>query len=58
MNSIKTHKQQIIETYYLTMKEYFDKIQESDVISKSQYSVTSLSVGLNAIHRVFEYMIF
>jgi hypothetical protein len=57
MNSIKTHKQLIIETYYLTIKEYFDKIQESDVISKSQYSVTSLSVGLNAIHRVFEYMI-
>lgn len=56
MNNVpKTNKQQIIEKYCLIINEFIDQIKSSEIILKSPQSVLSLSVGLNSIHRVFEY---
>jgi hypothetical protein len=57
MNTYKTTKQQIIEKYYLVLSEFIDKIQTSESITTSEYSNTTLSVGITAVHRVFEYTI-
>jgi len=54
-NTPKTNKQQIIEKYCLIVKEFVDRIKTSETIIKSNQSIFSLSVGLNSIHRVFEY---
>ena len=51
----KTNKQQIIEKYCLIVEEFINKIKTSEIILKSSQSIFSLSVGLNSIHRVFEY---
>lgn len=55
MNVHKTNKQNIIETYYDVLIDYINKIKSSDIIISSKCSNQSLSVGINAIHRVFEY---
>ena len=55
MNVIKTNKQQIIEKYCLVLKEFIDKIQNSKPIVESKQLIMSLSIGITAIHRVFEY---
>ena len=55
MNPYKTTKQQIIEKYYLVLSEFIERIQNSQQIINSNKSVTTLSVGLTSIHRVFEY---
>ena len=55
MNGHKTTKQHIIETYYDVLKDCIDKIKSSDIINSSKHSNQSLSVGINATHRVFEY---
>ena len=55
MNAHKTNKQHIIETYYDVLKDCIDKIKSSDIIKSSTFSNQSLSVGINATHRVFEY---
>jgi len=55
MSGYKTNKQQIIETYYDVLKDCIDKIKSSEIIITSKHSNQSLSVGINAIHRVFEY---
>lgn len=55
MNGHKTNKQHIIETYYEVLNDCIDKIKSSDIIISSKYPNQSLSVGINAIHRVFEY---
>jgi len=55
MSGHKTNKQQIIETYYGVLKDCIDKIKSSEIIITSKHSNQSLSVGINAIHRVFEY---
>lgn len=57
MNNYKTTKHQIIEKYYLVLSEFIEKIQTSKSITTSDYSNTTLSVGITAIHRVFEYTI-
>ena len=55
MNVNKTNKQQIIEKYCLVLKEFIDKIQNSKPIIASNHLIMSLSIGITAIHRVFEY---
>ena len=54
MSGHKTNKQQIIETYYDVLTDFIDKIKSSEIIITSKHSNKSLSVGINAIHRVFE----
>lgn len=55
MSAHKTNKQQIIETYYSVLHDFVKKIKSSEIILSSKHSIHSLSVGINAVHRVFEY---
>lgn len=55
MNPSKTTKQQIIDKYYLVLSEFIERIQHSQQIINSNQYITTLSVGLTSIHRVFEY---
>lgn len=52
-----TLKQCVIDEYYLTIKELFLQIDKSDVIKGSPTLATILSIGVNSIHRVFEYVL-
>ena len=55
MSGHKTNKQRIIESYYDVLNDCIDKIKSSEIIINSKHCNQSLSVGINAIHRVFEY---
>ena len=55
MSGYKTNKQRIIESYYDVLTDCIDKIKSSEIIINSKQCNQSLSVGINAIHRVFEY---
>lgn len=52
-----TLKQCVIDEYYLTIKELFLQIDKSNVIKSSPTLSTILSIGVNSIHRVFEYVL-
>lgn len=53
----KSLKQCVIDEYYLTIKELFVQIDKSDVIKNSTTLNNILSIGVNSIHRVFEYVL-
>lgn len=53
----KTLKQCIAEQYFYAIKELFVQINKSDLIKTSDNLTIILSVGVNAIHRVFEYVL-
>lgn len=57
MTQINTLKQCVIEEYYLTIKELFLQVDKSDIIKGSSSLATTLSIGVNSIHRVFEYVL-
>lgn len=48
----------ITQTYVTCMTEFFTLIQQSDVMKEQMYPINSLCIGINAIHRVFEYVFF
>jgi len=53
----KTLKQCIAEQYCYAIKELFIKIDGSELIKTSDQLPIILSIGVNSIHRVFEYVL-
>jgi hypothetical protein len=54
LNVLKTPKTQILEIYSKLVMEYFGIINESDIMREMNFPISSVYIGLNAIHRVFE----
>jgi len=52
-----TLKQCIAEQYCYAIKELFTKISNSELIRTSDKLISILSIGVNSIHRVFEYVL-
>lgn len=52
-----TLKQTIAEQYFHSIRELFIQIDKSDVIKSSNKLNIIQSIGVNAIHRVFEYVL-
>ena len=52
-----TLKHQIIEKYCEVLIEFFNLIQKSEIIKEMNYPIPSLYIGLNTIHRIFEYVL-
>jgi len=50
----KTPKQQILDTYSKLINEYFGLLNESEIMKELNFPSSSVYVGANAIHRVFE----
>lgn len=57
MSSNKYLKAKIIAKYASIMKEYFELINQSDVIKRLANPSNNLFIGMNVIHRVFEYVL-
>lgn len=55
--SIIKQKREIINTYVLLIKEYFDLIQKSNVMTELNYPCHFLYIGIHSIHRVFEHIL-
>lgn len=53
----RTLKQIIAEQYFYSIRELFIQIDKSDVIKTSNKLNIIQSIGVNAIHRVFEYVL-
>jgi len=53
----KTPKQQILDTYSKLIQEYFGLLNESEIMKEMNYPISSVFIGTNAIHRVFEIII-
>jgi hypothetical protein len=49
-------KQKILEKYLLLIKEFFILLNESNVMKNLNYPKISIKIGLQSIHRVFEYI--
>jgi hypothetical protein len=52
-----TIKADVIEKYVRIMREYFELMSQSDSMAELKYPVTSLFIGINSLHRVFEYVL-
>ena len=50
----KTPKLQILDTYSKLINEYFGLLNESEIMKEINFPISSLYIGVNAIHRVFE----
>ena len=50
----KTPKAQILETYCKLINEYFGLINDSEIMKEMNFPISSVYIGANAIHRVFE----
>jgi hypothetical protein len=48
---------QVTDTYVTIIKEYFTLMSESEIMIELNHPVSSLYIGINAIHRVFEYIL-
>ena len=55
--SNKYAKLKIITKYANIMKEYFELMNQSDVIKSLANPNNNLFIGMNVIHRVFEYVV-
>jgi len=47
-------KSQIIDTYSLLMKEYFQALHESFIIKEMNYPIETINIGIKTIQHVFE----
>jgi len=56
-NKSTTEKTHIIDKYNIIIKEFFDLILNSESMNELKYPITSLYIGINSIHRVFEYVL-
>ena len=54
----KSTSQQIVDKYFVVMKEYFTAIKSSSSIQSKPDIGNLLFVGMNCIHRVFEYVLY
>jgi len=52
-----TIKNQIIDKYTNIIKEFFELILQSESMCELKYPIISLYIGINSIHRVFEYIL-
>ena len=50
-------KNKIVEKYASAMKEFFELIEQSEIMKELNYPISSLCIGINTIHRVFEYVL-
>jgi hypothetical protein len=50
----KTPKLQILDTYSKLVNEYFGLLNDSETMKEMNYPISSVYIGINAIHRVFE----
>jgi len=50
----KTPKLQILDTYSKLINEYFGLLNESEIMKEMNFPISSVYIGANAIHRVFE----
>lgn len=57
MTSTKYFKNRIILKYALIIKEYFDLMNQNETLKNLSNPNPSLYIGMNAIHRVFEYIL-
>jgi len=57
MSTIKYYKNRIVTKYASVMTEYFDAMNQSDIIKGLANPSNSLYIGMNVIHRVFEYVL-
>lgn len=48
---------QVTDKYSVVMKEFFYLVNQSELMKKMNYPVNSLYIGLNALHRVFEFVL-
>jgi hypothetical protein len=52
-----TVKREIVDKYVRIMHEYFELMLQSDIMAELKYPVLSLNIGVNSLHRVFEYVL-
>jgi len=57
MSNTKYFKNRIILKYALIIKEYFDLMNQNEILKNSNNPNSYLYLGINAIHRVFEYVL-
>jgi hypothetical protein len=57
MSNTKYFKSRIILKYALIIKEYFDLMNQNETLKNIHNPNPSLYIGMNAIHRVFEYIL-
>ena len=57
MTTTKYFKNRIILKYALIIKEYFDLMNQNETLKNLSNPNPSLYIGMNAIHRVFEYIL-
>ena len=50
-------KREIVDKYVRIMCEYFELMLQSDIMAELKYPVLSLNIGVNSLHRVFEYVL-
>jgi hypothetical protein len=54
--NLKT-KKRIIDKYFLLLNEFFTLVIKSSVIKEMNYPSICISIGINSIHRVFEFIL-
>ena len=54
----KSTSQQIIDKYFIIIKDYFEAVNTVSSIQNKQDLNNILFVGLNCVHRVFEYVLY
>jgi len=57
MSNSKYFRTKVLTKYASTMKEYFNLMNQSDIIKNLANPNNSLYIGMNSIHRVFEYVL-
>ena len=57
MSNSKYFRTKVLTKYASTIKEYFNLMNQSDIIKNLANPNNSLYIGMNSIHRVFEYVL-
>jgi hypothetical protein len=57
MANTKYFKNRVILKFALIIKEYFDLMNQNETLKNTNNPNNSLFIGMNAIHRVFEYIL-
>jgi len=58
MRSLKTPKLLIVEAYSNLINEFMGLLNQSEIMREMNYPISSICIGINAIHRVFEIILF
>ena len=57
MSSLTKQKREIVNTFVLIIKEYFDLIHKSNIMTELNYPSQFLYIGIHSIYRVFEHIL-